>query len=68
MKTFRIMVRMELETKEQEDAFKTVLRMSAKHMLATSMLLCNGQSPEVAIDSEDFFEGREQIELADDIE
>lgn len=68
MKTYRICLRVEVDTKDKEDAMRTAVRMAGKHILTTAMLISSGQDPEIAIDSEDFFEGRETIELADDIE
>jgi hypothetical protein len=62
------MLRVEVNTEDKENAMRTAVRMAAKHIMTTAMLISDGQEPDIAIDSQDFFEGKETIELADDIE
>jgi hypothetical protein len=69
MITYKLELRVSLDTPEQENAMVESIKMGAKHMLTTASLISPpGRPPEIAIVADHFFMGKNIIELADDIE
>lgn len=46
---------------------RSAIAAGARHMFATANLLADGVKPDIAIYSDDWFEGREEIELLQDV-
>jgi hypothetical protein len=68
MRTLRIDLRYDFKGEEQDKLFINCVRQAAKHMFATACLLSDGRDPEIAIIGDNFFEGRYEISLAEDLE
>ena len=64
-RTYSIHLRVNLDNDEQFDAIRTAVRNTAKRLL-TQASLVSPRPPDIAIESEDFFEGTEEINLDDD--
>lgn len=63
LKNWIIDLRVDFESKEQEDIMLNEVRTVAKQLLTTARLLADKRKPDIAIQHEDTFEGRDQIEL-----
>lgn len=64
-RTYSIHLRVNLDNDEQFAAIRTAVRHTAKRLL-TQASLVSPRPPDIAIESEDFFEGTEEINLDDD--
>ena len=62
-KNWIIDLRVDFDTKEQEDLMLTAVRTSAKELLTTARLIADKRKPDIAIHHNDMFEGRDQIEM-----
>jgi hypothetical protein len=63
---FTIELRVDYADSEKNIEMKKALQHCARHALATAALLADGVKPQVAIFSDDFFSGNEEIRLLDD--
>ncbi len=64
---FTIELRVDFADPEKLPAIKKVLQQAARHCFATAQLISdNSKSTQIAIYSEDFFSGHEEIKLLDD--
>jgi hypothetical protein len=64
---FTIELRVDFADAEKLEPLKQTLRQAAKHAYATAMLISdNPKATQIAIYSEDFFTGNEEIRLLDD--
>ncbi|MGZ3672897.1 MAG: hypothetical protein ACXVCO_01185 [Ktedonobacterales bacterium] len=53
---------------DQKDAIRTAARQAAKHLQTIAAVVSSGERPpEIALTSNNFFEGSETISLADDL-
>ena len=65
---FTIELRVDFADSEKLGPLKQVLQQAARHAFATAMLISdNPKSTQVAIFSDDFFSGHEEIKLLDDV-
>lgn len=65
---FTIELRVDFADAEKLGPLKQVLQQAARHAFATAMLISdNPKSTQVAIFSDDFFSGHEEIKLLDDL-
>jgi hypothetical protein len=64
---FTIELRVDYADPGKNDAMRNALRHCARHAYAQAQLLADGVKPEVAIFSEDFFAGNEEISLLEDV-
>ena len=62
-KNWIIDLRIDFDTKEQEDLMLTAVRTSAKELLTTARLIADKRKPDIAIHHNDMFEGRDQIDM-----
>ncbi len=67
MKTFTIELRVDYSDEEKNDVIKEAIKVAAKHVYTTALLISEKRKPQVAVHSSDFFAGTEEIELADDL-
>lgn len=63
---FTIELRVDYADSEKNEAMKTALQASARHMYATATLLSDGVKPQISIFGDDFFSGHEEIKLLED--
>ncbi len=64
---FTIEIRVDYADSEKNAAMKETLQQCARHAYATATLLSDGVKAQVAIFSDDFFSGHEEIMLLDDV-
>jgi hypothetical protein len=65
---FTIELRVDFADQEKLPALKQVLQQAARHAFATAQLISdNPKSTQIAIFSDDFFSGHEEIKLLDDV-
>lgn len=64
---FTIELRVDYADNEKNDAMRQALTAGARHIYATATLLADNVKPQIAIFSDDFFSGHEQIELLEDV-
>lgn len=64
---FTVELRVDYADNEKNDAMKKALAHAARHIYATAVLLADGVKPQVAVFSDDFFSGHEEIKLLDDV-
>src|ERR1035437_5238313 len=60
---FTIELRVDYADAEKNDAMRTAIRQAAQHVNATACLLTDGVRPGIAVFSDDFYAGREEIGL-----
>jgi hypothetical protein len=63
---FTIEIRVDYADNAKNDTMKTAMQAAARHVYATAVLLADGVKPQVAIFSDDFFTGHEEIALLED--
>jgi hypothetical protein len=63
---FTIEIRVDYADPDKNDAMRTACRQAGQHVNATACLLADGVKPDIAIWSDDFFAGRDEIELIED--
>jgi hypothetical protein len=66
LKTWTIELRADLPPAKQE-LILTSMRMAAKHVFTTALLLAEKRKPLIALSTSDMIEGAEEISLADDM-
>ena len=64
---FTIELRVDYADEAKNVIMNTAMAQAARHVLATATLLKDGQDPTVAVFSEDFFIGKEDINLMLDV-
>jgi len=60
---FTIELRVDYADNEKNQAMRLACQQAAQHLNATAVLLSDGQRPQIAVFSDDFYSGREEIEL-----
>lgn len=63
LKNWIIDLRVDFETKEQEELMLTLVRTAAKQLLGDARLLADKRKPDIAIHNDDMYEGRDQIDM-----
>lgn len=64
---FTMELRVDYADAEKNEVMKTALKAAARHVYATAVLLAdNGVKPQIAVHSDDFFSGHEEIKMLDD--
>lgn len=63
---FNIELRVDYADNDKNETMKTALQRAARHIMATAALLADGVKPAIAIYSDDFFSGHEDIALMED--
>lgn len=63
---FNIELRVDYEDGDKNEEMKKACAHAARHMFATAQLLADGVKPQIAIFSDDFYQGVEEIKLLDD--
>ena len=63
---FTIEIRVDYADNGKTDVMKKAMQQAARHVFATATLLADGVKPQVAVFSDDFFTGHEEIALLDD--
>lgn len=65
---FTMELRVDYADADKNEVMKTALKHAARHVFATASLLAdNGIRPEIAVHSDDFFSGHEEIKMLDDV-
>lgn len=67
IRQFTIELRVNYADAEKNDTMRTACAAAARHMFATANLLADGTKPEIAIYSDDWFAGKEEISLLQDV-
>lgn len=65
-KQFTIELRVDYEDKDKNAVMHKAIQAAGRHVFATATLLAEGVKPQIAMFSDDFFEGHEDIKLFDD--
>jgi hypothetical protein len=63
---FTIEIRVDYADNGKNEAMRTALQAAARNIYATAVLLADGVKPQIAIFSDDFFDGHEIISLLQD--
>lgn len=63
---FTIELRVDYADADKNEVMRTALQVAARHMFATASLLADGVKPQIAMFSEDFFDGHAEIALIED--
>lgn len=63
---FTIELRVDYADADKNEVMRTALQVTARHMFATASLLADGVKPQIAMFSEDFFDGHAEIALIED--
>ena len=63
LKNWIIDLRVDFDSKEQEDLMLQNVRTAAKELLTTARLLADKRKPDIAIHHDDMFEGRDQVDM-----
>lgn len=64
---FTVELRVDYSDNDKNETMRTALQHAARHVYATAVLLSDGVKPQVAVFSDDFFSGHEEIKLLDDV-
>ena len=64
---FTVELRVDYADNEKNEVMRAALQHAARHVYATAVLLADGIKPQVAVFSDDFFSGHEEIKLLDDV-
>lgn len=67
IRQFTIELRVNYADNEKNDTMRSACAAAARHMFATANLLADGTKPEVAVWSDDWFAGKEEISLMQDV-
>jgi hypothetical protein len=59
-------LRVDYADNEKNETMRNALQAAARHVYATAVLLNDGVKPQIAIFSDDFFSGHEEIQLLED--
>lgn len=63
---FNIELRVDYADNDKNQAMKEAMQRAARHVFAQAALLADGVKPTIAIYSDDFFSGHEEIALIED--
>lgn len=63
---FTIEIRVDYADNGKTEVMKKAMQQAARHVFATATLLADGVKPQVAVFSDDFFTGHEEIALLED--
>lgn len=63
---FTIELRVDYADADKNEVMRKALQVAARHMYATASLLSDGVKPQIAMFSEDFFDGHADIALVED--
>lgn len=67
-KTYRIELKMDFSDDTRHEALLMVTKQYTRDLLASAMLLQDGRAPQVALITDDIFEGTEQISVLEESE
>lgn len=67
IRQFTVELRVNYADSDKNDVMRKSVAAAARHMFATANLLADGQKPDIAIYSDDYFAGRSEIELLEDV-
>ena len=67
IRQFTIELRVNYADADKNETMRTACAAAARHMFATANLLADGTKPEIAIFSDDWFAGKEEISLLEDV-
>jgi len=67
LETFTIELRVDFNDASKNELVVQAMRMAAKHVLTTAMLLQDKRPPQIALMTSNLFERDREISLADDI-
>lgn len=67
MKTWTIELRADFDTPEKDKIIEDAMKMAAKHVFTTALLIKDKRDPQVVLSGGDFFTPTEEIMLADDL-
>lgn len=67
IRQFTIELRVNYADADKNDVMRKACAAAARHMFATANLLADGVKPDIAIFSDDWFAGKEEISLMDDV-
>jgi hypothetical protein len=65
-RTYQIEIKVEFNDEAKYEIVREALREAARTVYSTAVLIADGRLPAVAIMSDDFFEGTEQITITSD--
>lgn len=65
-KKFRIELAVDYDDDDKLEILRNTVKIAAKQMLTTAMLISDKRKPQIAVESDDMFEGTETISLIDD--
>jgi len=68
MFTFTVELRVPFEDKERLDIVQAAIKVAAKHVYTTTLLICDDRKPQIAVHGGDYFTPTEEILLADDLD
>lgn len=63
---FTIELRVDYADNGKNDAMRKAMQAASRHIYATAALLSDGVKPQLAVFSDDYFQGHEEIQLLDD--
>lgn len=63
---FTIELRVDYADAEKNEVMRAALQIAGRHMMATAQLLSDGVKPQIALFSDDFFDGHAEIALIED--
>ena len=64
---FTVELRVDYADNDKNEVMRSALQHAARHVYATAVLLADGVKPQVAVFSDDFFSGHEEIKLLEDV-
>lgn len=64
---FNIELRVDFADPEKNEAIKKIATLAARHLYTNASLLADGIKPMIAVYSDDWFAGHEQVKLLDDL-
>lgn len=67
IRQFTIELRVNYADAEKNDVMRKAIAAGARHIMATASLLADGVKPDIAIFSDDWFAGKEEINLLEDV-
>jgi hypothetical protein len=65
-KKFRIEIAVDYDSDEKLEILRETVRQCAKQILTAAVLISDKRKPQIAVESDDMFEGTETISLIDD--
>lgn len=65
-RTYTLEVKIDFDDESRHDQMRKVLREAGRSAYALAMLLADNRQPQIALRSEDFFEGTQEILIKDD--